>query len=119
MKNKKLLLGVGVLVVGLGVYFFMTRKKTTITDDEVLGTDLGQSIIEDGTTITLGEIDPSNAVFVVLGGKRYGIVSEEAFKNYGYKAPIVIEKAVFDTLPDAGFVNESGKVINYSGEVLN
>ena len=117
--NKKILLGIAVLVAGVGVYFFMKRKKANTINIENSGNDLVNATLADGTIVTLGEIDPTGAVFVILGGKRYGFVSDEAFKKYGYKPPIVIEKTVLDTLTDAGFVNETGKVTNYSGEVLN
>jgi hypothetical protein len=109
--KKKILLGVGALVVGLGVYFFMRSKKVGASTIETLGTDSIQSTLADGTLISLGDKDPSKAVYLVLGGKKYAFVSEEALTKYGFKTPVVIEKTLFDTLPSGGFVDANGKVV--------
>jgi len=109
--KKKILLGVGVLVVGLGIYFFTRSRKVGASTIATLGTDSIQSTLADGTLISLGDKDPSKAVFLVLGGKKYAFVSEEALTKYGFKTPVVIEKSVFDTLPSGGFVDANGKVV--------
>jgi hypothetical protein len=106
-KNKKLI-ALGVLVVGFAVFMFLQSKKKK---NETLTPADAPPILRNNYTVTLGSVDPTGAVFVILDGKKYPFVSEKAFVNYGYKVPDVITKEELDSFTTGGFVSEDGKVI--------
>jgi len=121
LKNKKVLIG-GILALVVLGYFYMAKKKKDLllasSDNATNGASsidaTTTSTIKDNYTVTLGSVDPTGAVFLVLGGKKYAFVDELAFKNYGYIAPEVITKANLDLIPIGGFVDTQGKIVKTS-----
>jgi hypothetical protein len=119
LKDKKILVG-GILVLAIVAYFYIAKKKKdndlSITSTTPSGNSSSTETtpIKDNYTISLGSVDPTNAVYLVLGGKKYAFISEIAFTNYGYTVPEVITKADFDLIPSGGFVNTDGTVVKAS-----
>ena len=108
-------------IIGLvAVAFFMysknkknTTSSTNSTNTTSTSTDMSNETgILDNQIVTLAKgTDPTNAVFLVLGGKKYAFVSENAFLNYGYKVPTVITLEQLNSLSSGGFVDKDGKVV--------
>jgi hypothetical protein len=118
-KNKKILIVVGLLVLGGFLYFRNKKAKANKVSGNLANTSSMGDLtsvyptgLKEKDTVNLGSIDPTGAVYVLLSGKKYAFVSEKAFNAYGYKAPKTITKTQFDSIPNGGFVAEDGKVVN-------
>jgi|688.fasta_scaffold00522_17 hypothetical protein len=91
MDNKKIIIGVGAVVLLGVVYYMMTKKKAPYTIQ--------------------WKGDPTGAVFVVINGKKYGFISGKAFDAYGRSEPKSVTKEEVDAIPSGGRVDELGKVV--------
>ena len=91
----------------------MSNSSTNSTNTPSTSTDTSNETgISDNQIVTLAKgTDPTNAVFLVLGGKKYAFVSENALLNYGYKVPTVITLDQLNSLNSGGFVDKDGKVV--------
>lgn len=110
--NKKFIV-VGVVVLAIAGYYFYNKKRTKPLMQSALPPDTTVSI-RDNYTVTLGSVDPTGAVYVILGGKKYGFPNDKAFISYGYTKPETITKAELDLIPSGGFISDEGKVIKNS-----
>lgn len=121
LKDKKVLIG-GLVLLGAIGYYVMTKKKKSeespLSKPESTSGNMGNALpsatTEDNYAITLGSVDPTGAVWQVLGGKKYAFGSEDAWRAYGYSAPKTITKAVLDLIPNGGFIGNDGKIIKAS-----
>ena len=117
-KNKKLLIAVGLLVLGGGFFYLRNKNKKAKTSNlgggasTVTLNPTYPSGLNEKDSITLGSIDPSGGVYVLISGKKYPFVSEKANLAFGWTQPKVVSKADFDLIPTGGFVGEDGKVVN-------
>jgi len=114
MDNKKIILGVGVLALIGVTYYIMKKKKGAV-----------ENILTDTTTVApiapytiQWKADPTGAVHLVKGGKKYGFMSEKAFKAYGYIEPKSVTKEEVDAITTGGFVDEEGKVRDNQGNIM-
>ena len=121
MKNKKLIIGILALtVIGAGYYFWIKKKKGEnmgmTTQDTVLSSAslplTPATTTEKSKEIVQWLADPTNGVFVIVDGKKYGFMNEKAFTNYGYSIPKAITEIELKAIPSGGFVDETGKIIN-------
>jgi hypothetical protein len=116
LKDKKVLIG-GLVLLGVVGYYFMTKKKkseeTVLSKPDSTGNITTGSTTpkEDNYAVTLGKVDPTGAVYLVLGEKKYPFISEKAWVAYGYSAPKTITKAQLDAIANGGFVNNDGKIV--------
>jgi hypothetical protein len=110
LKNKKVLVG-GLVLLGIVGYFFLFKKKKVTEIDLPSTAETPTASIEDNYAVTLGSVDPTGGVWLVLGGKKYGFISETAWTTYGYTVPKVITKEALDLIPDGGFVDNEGKIV--------
>jgi hypothetical protein len=120
LKDKKVLIG-GLLLLGAVGYYFMTKKKkneeSSLSNPESTTNTTSTNALpptEDNYAVTLGSVDPTGAVWQVLGGKKYAFGSEDAWRAYGYSAPKTITKAEADSIPNGGFIGNDGKIIKAS-----
>lgn len=117
MKTSKIILGVGVVaLLGVG-YYMMKKKKGTV--ENVIGDVVPTTTVTEVLPYTIQwKADPTGAVQLVKGGKKYGFMSEKAFKAYGYTEPKSVTKEEVDAIPTGGFVNEEGKVMDFKGNIV-
>lgn len=107
MNKKNIIYGVGAVAL-LGVIYYAMKKKK----DSVDTTGMATTMVEVAPYSIQWKDDPTGAVYIVENGKKYAFMSEKAFVAYGYSVPKLVTKEELDAIPNAGFVDESGKVIN-------
>jgi hypothetical protein len=106
-KNQKIAIAVvSVVLVGAMYMRFKKGKKTVATMPA-----LSENMPDNFTVKLSTTADPTGATYLILGGKKFGFSSQEAFSNYGYTVPKIITKAELDLYPSGGFVDKTGKVI--------
>ena len=109
MVNKKVIYGVGAVVV-LGVAYYAMKKKkgasSIVAKNEV--------VAKNNYPISLGSSDVNGSVWQVIDGKKYAIYGTNALikfglnpKDYPYE---VVSKETLDSIPDGGYIDESGIV---------
>jgi hypothetical protein len=111
IENKKIIIGVGVVAVLIVAYYMMKKKKSAV-----------ENVLTDITTVTeiapytiQWKADPTGAVHLVKGGKKYGFMSPKAFDAYGRSEPKSATKEEVDAIPIGGYVDEQGKVMDFKG----
>lgn len=114
MDNKKIIIGVGVLALAGVGYYMMKKKKGAVENVSTTTT----TVTEIAPYTIQWKADPTGAVHLVKGGKKYGFMSEKAFKAYGYIEPKSATKDEVDAIPTGGFVDEEGKVRDDKGNIL-
>lgn len=93
---KKLLIAAALLG---GLYFAFGRNK-----------EGQEATVDKGFAVSM-ENDPNGGVYIVIGGKKYGVSSEAAFIAYGYMVPQIVSKSELDAIPDGGFIAANGAVV--------
>lgn len=112
LKDKKILIGVGVLVA-LGVaYYAMKKKNEVVASDSVAK---GNGVVpKNNYTITLGSSDVNGSTWQVIDGKKYPIYGTNALIKFGLNPkdyPFeVVSKETLDSIPDGGYIDETGIV---------
>ena len=112
LKDKKILIGIGVLVA-LGVaYYAMKKKNEVVASDSVIPEN--GVIPKNNYPISLGASDINGSVWQVIDGKKYAIYGTNALikfglnpKDYPYE---VVSKETLDSIPDGGYIDETGIV---------
>ena len=99
--NKKLIL-VGLLVAGAVIAVKANSKSSTAGGSNAI--DGGR-----GFSATFPNA-PNGATWLILNGKKYPFVSEQAFRNFGYTQPQMLTEQDVTAYADGGFVGDDGRV---------
>lgn len=114
MDNKKIIMGVGAVAL-LGVVYYMIKKKKGASDSNVVNVAPTNVSVANVPAYTIQwKEDPTNAVFLVIKGTKYGFMSPKAFDAYGRSEPKSVTKAELDAIPTVGYIDETGEEITYA-----
>lgn len=107
MVNKKVIYGVGAVVV-LGVAYYAMKKK------KGLGSTSTTSVaVKNNYPVSLSG-DTQGSVWVVIDGKKYGVGGSQALLDYGLdpaKYPYtVLTQTELDAIPTGGGIGEKGVI---------
>jgi hypothetical protein len=100
MVNKKVIYGVGVVVI-LGVAYYTMKKKKGVVDSTIAKIEVevkAPYAIKD-------KDDTTGTVFYVVNNKKYLFKNfSKAFTSYNVKQPILVTKKELDAIPTKGVV---------------
>jgi len=112
MVNKKVIYGVGAVVV-LGVAYYAMKKKKGLGSPS---SDVPAVLAKNNYPVSLKD-DPQGSVWMVIDGKKYGIGGSQALVDYGLdpaKFPYtVLSQSELDLIPVGGTITEKGVVIKF------
>jgi hypothetical protein len=110
MVNKKVIYGVGALVV-LGVAYYAMKKKKGLVNTS---SDVPAVLAKNNYPVTLSG-DTQGSVWMVIDGKKYGIGGSQALVDYGLdpaKFPYtVLSQSELDAIPTGGTIVEKGVIV--------
>lgn len=105
LKNKKVLIALGLLVLGGGFLYLKNKKaKELVLSDSTKST--ASTTVKDNYAVQNGD-----SIYQIIGGKKYGFSSWDNYVAYGSPAYVQISNAELDAIPVGGIIGDKGKVI--------
>ena len=109
MVNKKVIYGVGAVVV-LGVAYYAMKKKKGLASSS---SNVPAVLAKNNYPVSLSG-DTQGSTWQVIDGKKYAIYGTNALIKFGLNPkdyPFeVLSKEALDSIPDGGYIDESGIV---------
>jgi hypothetical protein len=113
MVNKKVIYGVGAVVV-LGVAYYAMKKKKGLVN---ASSGVPAVVAKNNYPVSLSGDTQEMRVWVVIDGKKYAVGGTQALIDYGLdpaKYPYtVLTQAELDAIPTDGQINPKGVIQKY------
>jgi hypothetical protein len=110
MVNKKVIYGVGALVV-LGVAYYAMKKKKGLV---IPSSDVPAVLAKNNYPVSLKD-DTQGGVWIIIDGKKYEVGGTQALIDYGFdpaKYPYeVLSKSELDAIPSGGYITEKRVIV--------